>query len=74
MAVFISALLMLPAVSMGTSGLFSKEESKVSMKISEFTLKSQSFVSNGRRKDKNCDSTIPLSAFRKSLWMARSLI
>ena len=73
MAVFISALLMLPAVSMGTSGLFSKEESQVSMKISEFTLISLSFVSNGRRKDKNCDSTIPRSAFRKSLWMALSL-
>ena len=74
MAVFISALLMLPAVSMGTSGLFSKEESQVSMKISEFTLISLSFVSNGRRKDKNCDSTIPHSAFRKGLWMALSLI
>ena len=74
MAVFISALLMLPAVSMGTSGLFREEESQVSVKISEYTLKSQSFVSNGRRKDKNCDSTIPRSAFRKGLWMALSLI
>ena len=44
MAVFISALLMLPAVSMVMSDLFSKEESKVSMKISEFTLKLQSFI------------------------------
>ena len=43
-AVFISALLMLPAVSMGMSDLFSKEESKVSIKISEFTLKSQSCI------------------------------
>ena len=74
MAVFISALLMLSAVSMGTSVHFSKEESQVSVKISEFTLKSQSFVSNGRRKDKNCDSAIPRSAFRKSVWMALSLI
>ena len=74
MAVFITALLMLPAVSMGTFDLFSKEESQVSVKISEFTLKSQSFVSNGRRKDKNCDSAIPRSAFRKSVWMALSLI
>ena len=38
MAVFITALL--PAVSMGTSGLFSKEEYKVSMNISDYTLKS----------------------------------
>ena len=74
MAEFITALLVLPAVSMGASSLFSKEVSKVSMKISEFSLKSQSFVSNGRRKDKNCDSTIPRSAFRKSVWMALSLI
>jgi len=43
-AVFISALLMLPAVSMGTSGLFSKEESQVSMKISEYILKLQSCI------------------------------
>jgi len=73
-AVFISALLMLSAVSMRASVHFSKEESQVSVKISEYTLKSQSFVSNGRRKDKNCDSTIPRSAFRKGLWMALSLL
>ena len=57
------------AVSMGTSGLFREEESQVSVKISEFTLKSQCFVSNGRRKYKNCDSTIPRSALgRVSGW------
>ena len=32
------------AVSMGTSGLFREEESQVSMKISEYTLKSQSCI------------------------------
>ena len=44
LAVFISALLMLPALSMGASDQFTKEESKLLVKLSEFTLKSQSCV------------------------------